>query len=169
MKKNTLLYLDRILVEKAKKANLNISKLAEQKIREELNLQEQGKDAYFMGLLDSIQFTRYAAKKVESIRIHHYGEPKAKNVTFSKRMNLIIGPNASGKTRLLNALRALQEPIKKPQLIAIDDILCKMNRKEMEDFLIWLKKEHKNKQIIITGLPGRKIPEKMFDKIIRLP
>jgi hypothetical protein len=114
MKKNTLLYLDSDLVEKAKAANLNISQFVEKKLKEELraippktpreHLQRvitdtlQG-EASFYGEAYQYPF------QIESLKLENIGPFKNKELHFKKeQINLIYGVGASGKSTIVRSI-----------------------------------------------------------------
>ena len=108
MKKNTLLYLDQTLVKAAKKANLNISQITEKAIRRTLRQEPKNQEEKFKQFLEDEDYTNYAHYKMDALRMDFSGKQKYKKMTFAKGINLIIGPNASGKTTICQTIRALQ-------------------------------------------------------------
>jgi len=104
VKKKTLLYLDDNLVEHAKKAKLNMSKITEQAIRSSLEVKRISFDPrhYLEELLDE-EFAFFIPVEIESIEMSNCGPLKKLKANFDK-FNIITGENGSGKTAIINAI-----------------------------------------------------------------
>ncbi len=104
MKKNTMLTLDEKLIETAKTLGINLSGVAEKAIRQELKekLRPSGKER--------VHFPRTEKLIVKNIGPFE-GE---KEIGFTSGFNLIIGANASGKSTLIECLRAGYSGIEPP-------------------------------------------------------
>jgi hypothetical protein len=113
MKKNTLLYLDSGLVEKAKKANVNISRLVEETLRQALNiappqtaheylqrvLGDAGCENAFYGEAYLLPF------QIESLRLENVGPFKRFEAGFSRdSVNVIFGLGGSGKSFIVRSI-----------------------------------------------------------------
>jgi hypothetical protein len=113
MKKNTLLYLDSDLVERAKKENINISKLAEDALRQVLNispprtaheyirrvLADAGDENAFYGEAYLLPF------QIESLRLENVGPLKEFEAEFSRdAINVIFGLGGSGKSFIIRSI-----------------------------------------------------------------
>jgi hypothetical protein len=108
-KKNTLLYLDENLVSLAKKHALNMSEVAEAAIRSRLyttlSLGERALD--FPQFLDDLkkQGRCYMIPQtIESVSIENVGPLEKLVLRFAKGLNVVVGPNGSGKTALVETL-----------------------------------------------------------------
>ena len=114
MKKNTLLYLDNNLVDKAKEANINISQFVEKKLKEELRAaRPKTASEYLQKIvsdtnLDGNSFYGEAYQlpfQIESLKLENVGLFKSFELTFKKdTVNLISGPNGSGKSTILRSI-----------------------------------------------------------------
>jgi len=113
MKKNTLLYLDSDLVERAKRENINISRLAEDALREVLKiavprtareylqrvLADAGRELAFYGEAYLIPF------QIESLRLENVGPFEEFEVKFSRdAINVIYGSSGSGKSIIVRSI-----------------------------------------------------------------
>jgi len=114
MKKNTLLYLDSELVDKAKAANINISRFVENALRQELraSLPETAHEYLQKVVTDTSQegssFYGEAYRlpfQIESLKLRNVGLFKNFEIDFQKdAMNLICGPNSSGKSTIIRSI-----------------------------------------------------------------
>jgi hypothetical protein len=114
MKKNTLLYLDSNLVEKAKAANLNISQFVEKKLKEELRADLPKTPLVYLQrvITDTIQketsFYGEAYQypfQIESLKLENIGLFKSIELHFKKdAINLIYGVGASGKSTIVRSI-----------------------------------------------------------------
>ena len=113
MKKNTLLYLDGDLVEKAKRENINISRLAEDALKQALNirppltardylqrvLEDAGGESALYGEAYLIPF------QIESLRLENVGPFKRFEAEFSRdSVNVIFGLGGSGKSFIIRSI-----------------------------------------------------------------
>jgi len=113
MKKNTLLYLDADLVERAKKENINISKLAEDALKEALKitvprtareyllrvLADAGRELAFYGEVYLLPF------QIESIKLENVGPFQEFEAKFRKDgINVIYGLCGSGKSTIIRSI-----------------------------------------------------------------
>jgi ATPase subunit of ABC transporter with duplicated ATPase domains len=113
MKKNTLLYLDADLVERAKKENVNISRLAEDALKEALKiavprtareylvrvLGDAGRELAFYGEAYLLPF------QIESIKLENVGPFQDFEAKFRKgALNVIYGPCGSGKSTIIRSI-----------------------------------------------------------------
>jgi len=113
MKKNTLLYLDGDLVERAKRQNINISQLAEDALRQALNispprtaheyiqrvLSDVGRENSFYGEAYLLPF------QIESLRLENVGPFKRFEAEFSRdTLNVIFGLGGSGKSFIIRSI-----------------------------------------------------------------
>jgi ATPase subunit of ABC transporter with duplicated ATPase domains len=114
MKKNTLLYLDNSLVERAKRANLNISKLVEEALKQALEIYPpQTAREYLQRVLEEtsqegswIYGEAYCLPfQIKSIRLENVGPFKHFEIEFRKdAVNIIHGANGSGKSTIVRAI-----------------------------------------------------------------
>lgn len=115
MKKNTLLYLDSDLVEKAKRENINISRLAEDALKKALDMkrpvtveehvQKILKDADVTNHKNFYQETYLLPFQIESLTLNKIGPFEKFETRFSRdRVNIIYGPNGSGKSIILRSI-----------------------------------------------------------------
>jgi post-segregation antitoxin (ccd killing protein) len=113
MKKNTLLYLDVDLVERAKKENVNISRLAEDALKEALKiavprtareyllraLADAGREQAFYGEAYLLPF------QIESLKLENVGPFQDFEAKFRKgALNVIYGPCGSGKSTIIRSI-----------------------------------------------------------------
>jgi hypothetical protein len=113
MKKNTLLYLDSALVERAKQESINISGLTEEALKQALEkfrprtaheylqrvLADSGRDLTPYGEAYLLPF------QIESIKLENVGLFTDFEISFRKNeMNVIYGSNASGKTTIIRSI-----------------------------------------------------------------
>lgn len=100
VKKNTMLTLNRALVNKGKILGLNFSKIAEEAIKEEVEKLERpnGKDIVRIPRTESISVKNVGALK-DGLKIH-----------FSPGVNVIVSPCGTGKSTLLHCLKAAYYP-----------------------------------------------------------
>ena len=113
MKKNTLLYLDNDSVERAKRENISISKLAEDALRQALNinpprtaheyvqrvLADAGRENSFYGEAYLLPF------QIESLRLKNVGPFKRFEAEFKRDgINVIFGLGGSGKSFLIRSI-----------------------------------------------------------------
>ena len=174
MKKNTLLYLEKNLVKKAKKNHLNISNIAENALKDALEEYRDKNDPSYIFENASTRFLPYRINKIT-----FKDDPFFKDNSYIfKQTNLIVGNNASGKTELFHILSSI--PRKNVTLeissknkkttnnyhecLLIDDALSRLTKENQEKFLKWIKKECKDLQLIVTSLR----PIKGFENIIKL-
>jgi hypothetical protein len=113
MKKNTLLYLDSTLVEKAKAANLNISQFVEKKLKEELRTDRPKTPREYLQrvITDTIHGETFYGEayqypfQIESLKLENVGLFKNKELHFKKdAINLIYGVDASGKSTIVRSI-----------------------------------------------------------------
>jgi len=113
MKKNTLLYLDSDLIERAKTENINISRLAEDALREALKitvprtareylqrvLGDAGREWAFYGEAYLIPF------QIESLKLENVGSFEKFEAKFSRNaLNVIYGSSGSGKSIIVRSI-----------------------------------------------------------------
>jgi hypothetical protein len=113
MKKNTLLYLDGDLVEKAKRENINISRLAEDALKQALNispprtardylqrvLEDAGRESTLYGEAYLLPF------QIESLRLENVGPFQRFEAEFSRDLvNVIFGLGESGKSIIIRSI-----------------------------------------------------------------
>ncbi len=96
MRKNTMLTLEESVTETAKTIGINLSQVAEKAIKERIQeiLRPRGE-----GVVQIPQTEKVVLKNVG----HFQGE---REFEFSSGVNIIVGPNASGKTTIIDSLRA---------------------------------------------------------------
>ena len=113
MKKKTLLHLDSDLVEKAKKENLDISRLTEEAIKEALKvtIPKTARDYLQMIIVEAgREEARYCEVhllpfQIESLKLENIGPFKEFEAKFKKEgINVIYGPCGSGKSTILRAI-----------------------------------------------------------------
>jgi len=113
VKKNTLLYLDINLVEKAKKRNINISKLTEDALKQALqtSLPVNAQEYVSRVLADAgNEVARYGESyllpfQIESLKLSNVGPLREFEATFGRNApNLIVGPGGSGKSFILRSI-----------------------------------------------------------------
>ena len=113
-KKNTLLYLDQYLVEKAKKKNINISRVAEDALR---NALDEKRPVTVKDILRRIlreepgnHISRFGERyflpfQIESLKLNNIGPFEKFEASFSPdTLNIIYGPNGSGKSIILRSI-----------------------------------------------------------------
>jgi post-segregation antitoxin (ccd killing protein) len=113
MKKNTLLYLDSDLVERAKRENINISRLVEDTLRQALNistprtarehirrvLADAGRENAFYGEAYLLPF------QIKSLKLENVGPFEEFEAEFSKdAINVIFGLGGSGKSFIIRSI-----------------------------------------------------------------
>jgi ATPase subunit of ABC transporter with duplicated ATPase domains len=113
MKKNTLLYLDSVLVERAKQENINISGLTEEALKHALEkfhprtaheylqrvLADSGRGLAPYGEAYLLPF------QIASLKLENIGLFTDFDISFRKNeMNVIYGSNASGKTTIIRSI-----------------------------------------------------------------
>jgi len=96
MRKNTMLTLEESVTETAKTVGINLSQVAEKAIKERMQeiLRPRGQ-----GSVQVPQTEKVVLKNVGPFQ----GE---RGFEFSSGVNIIVGPNASGKTTIIDSLRA---------------------------------------------------------------
>ncbi|MEM3697103.1 MAG: AAA family ATPase [Candidatus Bathyarchaeia archaeon] len=113
MKKKTLLYLDSDLVEKAKKENLDISKLTEEAIKETLKVTIPKTARNYLQIIlaeAGREEARYCEVhllpfQIESLKLENVGPFKEFEAKFKKdAINVIYGPCGSGKSTIVRAI-----------------------------------------------------------------
>ncbi|MEM3458976.1 MAG: AAA family ATPase [Candidatus Bathyarchaeia archaeon] len=113
MKKKTLLYLDNDLVEKAKKENLDISKLTEEAIKEALKVTIPKTARDYLQIIVAEagrEEARYCEAhllpfQIESLKLENVGPFKEFEAIFKKdAINVIYGPCGSGKSTIVRAI-----------------------------------------------------------------
>lgn len=96
-KKNTMLTLSEKVVENAKLLGMNLSEIAERAIKKEV-------EERIAGVLGD-EIVR--VPETEKLTVQNVGPFRGKlEIDFSPGVNVIVGLNASGKTTILNCLRA---------------------------------------------------------------
>jgi len=114
MRKNTMLTLEESVTETAKTVGMNLSQVAEKAIKDRIQeiLRPRGQGI--------VQIPR--AKKVVLKNVGPFqGE---REFEFSSGMNIIVGPNASGKTTIIDSLRTTygdEKPPTKNQSVEEED------------------------------------------------
>ena len=102
--------------------------------------------------------------KISEIKIEDYGIIKRANIEFKDGLNIIAGPNASGKTTVINFLKEKYNSSNLPnsekmmlhidgllglnQTILMDDVLSRLNRENLIETLNKL--SNSGKRIILT-------------------
>ena len=112
MRKNTLLYLDRDLVEKAKKMNINISKLVEATLRQTLDISSpRTASKYLQRMLseaggENASLETYLLPfQIESLELNNVGPFKEFEAHFNKNaLNVIVGLGGSGKSCIIRSI-----------------------------------------------------------------
>ena len=99
-KKNTLLYLDEDTVQEAKKLDINLSELAANAIKRAVMLKQAYQDAD--KIIDNAEH-HYIPIHVDTISVEKLGPVQHLEADF-EQVNVIVGPNASGKTLIINKL-----------------------------------------------------------------
>jgi len=113
MKKNTLLYLDSDLVERAKRENTNISRLAEDALREALNITvPRTAHEYLQRILADAgcELARYGEIyllpfQIESLKLENVGPFQKFEAKFRRdAISVIYGPSGSGKSTIVRPI-----------------------------------------------------------------
>jgi len=114
MRKNTMLTVEESVTDTAKNLGVNLSQVAEKAIRERIKeiLRPRGQ-----GIVQIPQTEKLVLKDVGPFQAK-------KEFEFSSGVNIIIGPNASGKTTIIDSLRAAygdEKPPTKNQFVDEDE------------------------------------------------
>jgi len=102
-KKNTLLYMDSDLVRKAKREGLNMSEIAEQAIRSQLNIKTGFDPSEYLYDRWAEDTARFIPMKIKGVELMNIGPVRKARLDFCN-INIIVGGNASGKTTILNSI-----------------------------------------------------------------
>lgn len=108
-KKNTLLYLDEDLVKKAKKEDINLSKLTESAIRSRLFSDVSVGESIVANLKEYLENLEEQGRcfrlpqKIEEVKLENVGPFDEFHETFEP-FTAVTGPNGSGKTVLLESI-----------------------------------------------------------------
>jgi len=113
MKKNTLLYLDENLVRTAKQAGFNLSEITEAALRErllpflssgdKLRMQLMDPDKFFTDLKEAGQCWELPFE-LGGIELKNVGPIGELDAEFKSGINVILGPNASGKSVIVRVI-----------------------------------------------------------------
>jgi len=127
MKKDTMLTLDERVTEAAKSLGLNLSDIAERALKEELkaNLRPSGEEMIHFPVTKKLRLKNIGPFEGE------------REFEFSPGFNLIVGPNASGKSTLIDCLRTGYAGVEPPG----------RNRFVEESEESWVKIEPRNGEI----------------------
>lgn len=113
MKKKTLLYLDSDLIEKAKKENIDISKLTEEAVKDALKvtIPKTARDYLQIILTEAGREDAHYCEvhllpfQIESLRLENVGPFKEFEAKFKKdTINVIYGLCGSGKSTIVKAI-----------------------------------------------------------------
>ncbi|MCJ7816617.1 MAG: AAA family ATPase [Candidatus Aenigmarchaeota archaeon] len=102
-KKNTLLYMDSDLVRKAKKEGLNMSEIAEQAIRSQLNIKTGFDPSEYLNDRWAEDTARFIPMRIKGIELTNIGPIRKARLEFHD-LNIIVGGNATGKTTILTSI-----------------------------------------------------------------
>ena len=197
MKKNTLLYLDKRMVTLAKKFDLNISQITENALKSRLYpyVSAGERQLFFFGHVEELKKQGscfFLPAGIKSLQIKKVRLFKDLKLSFSRSVNIVYGPNASGKTILIKIIASVNQLLEKTnkkkikkvriefspkseiaikyygkktdkdECILLDEPVHLLEKKHKKQFLDWLKKEYDNQVILIT------VDEK-FSKMIGKP
>ena len=113
MKKNTLLYLDSHLVERAKQEEINISELTEQALKQTLEKTTPKTAAEYLRRaiantnknLSPYGEAHLLPLQLQSVTLKNIGKFQDYTINFKKdTINIISGPNGSGKSTITRAI-----------------------------------------------------------------
>jgi len=113
MKKNTLLYLDSFLVERAKQEQINISELTEEALKHALEKTTPKTAAEYLRRaitntnknLSPYGEAHLLPLQIQSVTLKNIGKFQNHTVNFKKdTINAVCGPNGSGKSTILRAI-----------------------------------------------------------------
>jgi len=113
MKKNTLLYLDSHLVERAKQEDINISELTEQALKQTLEKTNPKTAAEYLRraiVNTSKNLSPYGEAhllplQIQSVTLKNIGKFQNHTINFKKdTINAVCGPNESGKSTITRAI-----------------------------------------------------------------
>jgi ABC-type glutathione transport system ATPase component len=113
MKKNTLLYLDSFLVERAKQEDINISELTEQALKQTLEKTNPKTAAEYLRRaivntcknLSPYGEAHLLPLQIQSLTLKNMGKFQNHTVNFKKdTINAVCGPNGSGKSTIIRAI-----------------------------------------------------------------
>jgi len=102
-KKNTLLYMDASIVRKAKKEGLNMSEIAEQAIRSQLNIKTGFDPSEYLNDRWAEDTARFIPMRIKGIELTNIGPVRKAKLQFHD-LNIIVGGNATGKTTILTSI-----------------------------------------------------------------
>jgi len=113
MKKNTLLYLDNFLVERAKQEKINISELTEEALKNALERSTPKTASEYLRraiVNTKTDVTPYGEAyllpfQIQSVKLQKIGMISDYKLEFKKdAINIICGPNGSGKSTIIRAI-----------------------------------------------------------------
>lgn len=147
MKKNTMITVEEELVKKAKALGINISEITSKAIKVEMEL----------------MMTGWLIPKVKSLKLRNIGPFKEADLGFTNGINIIYGPNATGKSTIIRSLtRAFKHeseqelptvrqgegngrievelfPAKIVKVLSSKQKKSKIAEKELKDEMVWMR------------------------------
>jgi len=186
-KKNTVLYIDENLVSLAKKFKLNLSQITESAIKSHLYpfLPAGERQLFFLSHIEELKrdgMCFFLSAAIKSIQIKNVRLFKDLKLTFKEGINIIYGPNSSGKTTLIRIIAEMNELLEKTsngkektiriefspeskisieyynkktdkhECVLLDEPVERLVEENKKQFLSWLKKEYAGSQIILTTI-----------------
>lgn len=108
-KKNTLLYLDENLVKAAKRFGVNMSEITEEALREKLYPHMSGgeRQMFFDQHLVNLWVEERCWElpiELDSVELKNVGPIDEFKARFTSGINVVVGPNGSGKTMMFRAI-----------------------------------------------------------------
>lgn len=92
MKKNVMLTVDKALIERARLHDINISQIASEALEKEIAKRSHYKNQLICPMINEL-------------KLRNIGHFREASFQFGESINLIIGPNASGKTMIFQSIK----------------------------------------------------------------